>query len=557
MKKILHFHIPKTGGTAIQHHFVEQLGKERVSDTIVGSRLSDALVQFDHFDVIGGHFLLQQGDRLPQNRCCITILRHPFDRFLSEYFYHKIDCADRLLDTRLHGLSLDAHLEQLSLNEQEGLAVQIGMLYPLGTSAQTIISLEEKFAAAVKAVESFDLMGTQEELEDFGCMLDAKFGWNYIPLKLKNVTSQRINVESLSPQQVKKLSALFPYELELYQYAKSRFQVSRREFIRRSIAVASNAAVEGAIPRAASVSEVTPSERPTEFGDRRCTIEEVSVLGEISGGSLTMVGEYFDISLSIKVHEPIDALNAAIAIRDERGLLIFSTNSMQLGHIYSLSQGEYVVRFNMLNRMPRGNYRVDAALIRSESHYLGCYHWRENIASFTVYDSIVSHFEGHVFMDADVVFKSDDGEPAFEHKPYAAAGSRARSLGRINKPLTQFKSTITPSARIENVFPDMEICVSMRVENTGEEAWAASGRQPVALSYRWLAKDGKIVVADGVRTRLPSDVLPGKAVVVPMRIDVPSGPHSLQLVISLVQEAVAWFVDRNPDAVHVIPVELA
>lgn len=270
-----------------------------------------------------------------------------------------------------------------------------------------------------------------------------------------------------------------------------------------------------------------------------------------------MVGEYFDISLKIKVNEPIDTLNVSIAIRDERGLLMFSTNSMQLGHVYSLKQGEYVVRFNMLNRLPRGKYRIDAALIKSESHYFGCYHWHENVASFIVYDSIVTHFEGHIFMDTDVSIKSDTRELTYEHKPYAAAGNQLRSLGRINKPLTQFKSTITPASPIENVFPDMEICVPMCVENTSEEVWAASGKQLVALSYRWLARDGKIVVADGVRTRLPADVLPGKAVIVPMRINTPSEPRSLQLVISLVQEAVAWFVDRNPHAMHVIPVELA
>ena len=83
---------------------------------------------------------------------------------------------------------------------------------------------------------------------------------------------------------------------------------------------------------------------------------------------MVMVGEYFTISLKIVAAEPIDELNVSIAIKDERGLLIFSTSSMRLGHVYSVREGEHVVGFKLLNRMPRGAYRIDAALIKGESH---------------------------------------------------------------------------------------------------------------------------------------------------------------------------------------------
>ena len=101
----------------------------------------------------------------------------------------------------------------------------------------------------------------------------------------------------------------------------------------------------------------------------------------------------------------------------------------------------------------------------------------------------------------------------------------------------------------------MDICVPVRIENISREPWAASGKKSVALTYRWLAKNGDVVVADGVRTRLPGDVLPGRAVIIPMQVTVPSERQPLQLVISLVQEAVAWFVDKNPASSHVATVE--
>lgn len=555
MRKILHFHIPKTGGLALQHYFVERIGKQHVSDTIMGRRLKDALVQFDHRDVISGHFLLEHGDRLPRERCCITVLRNPLDRFLSEYFYNVSDSADRLLDTRRQALSLDAYLDQLSLSEQDAMAVQIGMLYPLGTSSQTAIPLDEKFDAAVRAVDSFELIGVQEELEDFACMLAARFGWEHTPLKLKNVTSQRVGVDSLSSQHAKKLRALFAREFELYQYAKSRFQVSRREFIKRSIILPGNKESDTTLIDAPALAETIQDKIPVELGDRQCTIEEVCISGVSSGLSMVMIGEHFDISIKLKANKSIDALNANVAIKDDRGLLIFSTNSMLLGHVYSLGPGEYDVRFKMLNRMPRGSYSVDVALIPGENHYQGCYHSREDVASFTVHDSAVMQFDGHILMDADVSVVPA-GKAKCVHKPYEAAGHQVRSLGRINKKLSRFESSIRPTAQIEGFFPGMDMCIPVRLENTGQEPWAAFGRQPVALAYRWLGRDGKVVVADGLRTRLPADVPPGMAVIVPMQINVPSEPQSLQLVISLVQEAVAWFVDKNPDSAHVILVEL-
>jgi hypothetical protein len=206
--------------------------------------------------------------------------------------------------------------------------------------------------------------------------------------------------------------------------------------------------------------------------------------------------------------------------------------------------------------MPRGSYYIDAILMQGENRYLGCFHSRERTASFIVYDSMVPYFEGHIFMDVDIALNSVNKKTTYQRKLLPAASNHVRSLGRVNKPLTQFESILTLAGSMGDVFQDMEICLPIRVENCGREPWMASGRHPVALSYRWLARDGEVVVADGIRTRLPSDLSPGGTVVVPMRIGVPSGLRSLQLVISLLQENIAWFVDKNPNAAHVIPIEL-
>lgn len=538
----------------MRHYLIERFGKENVSDCILGHRLNDALVLFGHLNVISGHFFLQQGDELPLNRLCITVLRDPIDRFLSDYSFSKGDCADRLLNTKLHALEFDAYLEQLAQDPLNLPAAQVEMLYPLGTSSQSQLSPGEKLRSAVQAIDLFNLVGIQEELEDLAYMLDAELGGGHTPLRLKNATAQRIEVDSLSPWQLKKIRSLLAHEFELYQHAKSRFQALRREFLTHSVKVSENSSAKVSVDILAAIERPLP-EQSREFGDERCTIEEATVNGEISGSNLVMIGERFHIVVKINAHEYIETLNAGIAIKDERGMLVFGTNTMLLGDSYSLSQGEYTISFSMLNRMRKGNYSVDVALIRSESHYEGCYHWREKVTSFKVHDSAVTHYEGSILMDANVSFAARTDESIYEHKPYVAAGNQVKSFGRLNAPLHQFESIIRPVAHMDGLFPGTEVFVPLRVENISQETWVAYGQQPVTLTYRWLTDDGEIVVADGIRTRLPSDILPGEGVIIPLRVSVPKECQSLQLVISLVQEAVAWFVDRNPQSAFITSID--
>lgn len=557
MPKILHFHLPKTGGTAIRHHLIEQMGASHVSPSVVGMRMEDALLQWEGIDAISGHFSLHQADQLPADRSALTVLRDPIDRFLSEYFFAKSDNAGRLLDARKHAMDLDAYLESLSPREQTGFSLQIEMLYPLGTHSQETLSPDEKLAASVHALDLFELIGIQDELEDFASMLDARFAWPAKPLEQKNVTSLRFHADSLKPHQQHNLHKLLEREFELYQQARNRFRRDRRAFIVRA-STSTRIIMENNSPSAdAAPDEGVPVKVPGDFGDRRCEIKEVFVFGEVSGRDYAAAGEQLTISINVMAHEAIDQLNIGIAIKDERGLLIFGTNAMLLGNIYSLSPGMYTVQFHMLNRVTHGRYSVDVALVRTLSHYEGCYHWLEQAAFFEVHEAAASHFEGRLLMDADVEMISASSDASWTRVPYTESKRQIRSLGRINKPLEQFASAITPMCQLEQLDGGADVLLPMRVENLGDEVWPTFGQQPVVLSYRWLAADGTVLVADGLRTRLPSDVSPGSAVIVPLKVRVPYEKGDCRLLISLVQEGVAWFAESNPDSTCFMSLSIA
>jgi len=547
MRKILHFHLPKTGGTAIRHHLIGQMGTAHVSPSIVGMRLSDALLQWEGLDAISGHFSLHQADPLPTDRCALTVLRDPIDRFLSEYFFSKIDNAGRLLEARKHAMDLDAYLESLSPREQAVFSLQIEMLYPLGTHSQATLSPDEKLAASLRALDLFELVGIQDELEDFASMLDVRFAWPTRPLEQQNVTSLRPQPGSLKPHQQHTLKKLLEGEFELYQQARSRFRLDRRAFITRAPTSTMDIPEHSKSADPAAV-ESAPAKTPCDFGDKRCEIKKVFVSGEVSGRDYVAAGELLTISIELLAHEVIDVLNIGIAIKDERGLLIFGTNAILLGNTYSLSPGTYKAQFHMLNRVALGRYSVDVALVRTLSHYEGCYHSLEQAAFFDVTEAAASHFEGRLLMDADVEMISASSEASWIRVPHTQPECQIRSLGRINRPLAQFAAAITPMCQLDQLDSGADVLLPMRVENLGDEIWPTLGQQPVVLSYRWLTAEGAVMVADGLRTRLPSDVSPGSAVIVPLRVRVPYEQGGCRLLISLVQEGVAWFAESNPNS---------
>jgi 4-amino-4-deoxy-L-arabinose transferase-like glycosyltransferase len=135
--------------------------------------------------------------------------------------------------------------------------------------------------------------------------------------------------------------------------------------------------------------------------------------------------------------------------------------------------------------------------------------------------------------------------PAFA---FATPGPIARPSGRIAV-LAPPGSTTTGEV--------LELPV--RVTNTGMEIWSAtgigSGTYRVAVAYRWLDARGAVVVAEGERTLLPADVPPGGTVELRARVPTPRRPGSYRLVLTLVQESVAWF-DQAAGVAAVQPLKI-
>lgn len=97
----------------------------------------------------------------------------------------------------------------------------------------------------------------------------------------------------------------------------------------------------------------------------------------------------------------------------------------------------------------------------------------------------------------------------------------------------------------EQVWHGEPLLASIAFSNTGAIPWLTFGNHPVRLSYRWLAPNGKKVIAEGTRTPLPSPIPPNRKLAIDMRIDPPPEPGEYLLLIDLVEEGIGWFSEKG------------
>ena len=553
MQGIFHFHLPKTGGMALHAFLVDQLGKEGVSPPLGAGDFNENLLRWSGKAAISGHFSVRQGDSLPKSRICLTVLRNPVDRLISEFYYNRHDVDGLFLSARRFVVSLDEYLEELTQGYNEKALTQISMLYPFGTASQSNLTLEQKLGSAVRALEQFDLVGIQEELEDFSRMLSASMSWPVLPLHHKNKSSKIGSSRILSNGQVKKLESLLEPEIELYNQAVKIFRANRREFISSSGSVTKTINVSATLPVIESdsncpITSGNSAQSPKNFGNLKCEIMAVTAGGNLSGFNKAMAGELMEVTIQFVAHQSVDQLNVGFSISDERGSLMYGTNSLLLNKLFSVDAGKYVAIFTFLNRLGPGFYSIDAALIRTKSHYDDCYHWLERVTQFQVDAYASQHYEGRVLLDVNVNFGGQCSDAKWSAARPSQEIHEARAFGRLNLPLNEYASLIEPMTQFDILPSGVDTLLQVKITNLGNQPWPSSGRQPVNLSYKWIRDNGIIVVEDGLRTQLNGDIESGQSAVLPLLVRTPTENGNFLLLISLVQEQVAWFFDQNADS---------
>jgi hypothetical protein len=128
----------------------------------------------------------------------------------------------------------------------------------------------------------------------------------------------------------------------------------------------------------------------------------------------------------------------------------------------------------------------------------------------------------------------------------------------IPLPITKiFQQEIKVFEFPEIVASQSSINVPVILKNTSNFLWSNKSNKPTNFSYRWIDSNGNLAVfdGDGERTLLPYDMSPGDLVALNSVIKTPNIPGQYKLILTMVQEHVAWFHDQNADFLE-IPVKV-
>jgi len=134
---------------------------------------------------------------------------------------------------------------------------------------------------------------------------------------------------------------------------------------------------------------------------------------------------------------------------------------------------------------------------------------------------------------------ADDLGPPGPDVAYGAG--RLNALRAVTATLPPFGARYDTSAVARSVTSGDLFSAKVTLTNTSPGIWAAGGTNPVHLSYHWLDANGNVVVWDGVRATLPSDVQPGATVTTTATVLAPPTRGAYTLRFDLVREGIGWF----------------
>jgi hypothetical protein len=224
--RILHLHIPKTAGTAIRVAFGLPKHNLHVFPHYSEHLYKDAIA--DDYDVFSGHYGYDTAARLGGR--IITVIRNPFDRFVSTYFFWR-DLYERGIERSRHAeLAARFPLEEFAqivddaamLAEFHNRATwQIAGNTNLGYRTEQRsrgLTDEDVFALACRNLSGFALVGLQERMRDFKVGLERLFGI-FIVIRQVNVTKERLALADIPLSTRRHIYRWIAVDMALYEQA--------------------------------------------------------------------------------------------------------------------------------------------------------------------------------------------------------------------------------------------------------------------------------------------------------------------------------------------------
>ncbi len=116
----------------------------------------------------------------------------------------------------------------------------------------------------------------------------------------------------------------------------------------------------------------------------------------------------------------------------------------------------------------------------------------------------------------------------------------------------EWSSVEAPSSMIAG----STLAVPIALRNASSHRWPSAGPTRVKVSYHWLQEDGDVLIREGKRTNLPTDVAAGGMIRTEAQVDVPERAGRYVLAFDLIRERVSWFSDADQKQMYRMAVEV-
>ncbi|BAL22586.1 hypothetical protein AZKH_0240 [Azoarcus sp. KH32C] len=245
---------------------------------------------------------------------------------------------------------------------------------------------------------------------------------------------------------------------------------------------------------------------------------------ELTEGDEVQYGQIITLRIEFYVTRALQNLELGIHIFDEAKRWAFGTNTRLLGHKFTdVPPGRHCVTHHVVANLPIGSYSAGFAFTERLPVGEKQLAWFDALCNFRVTREEDQLFAGYAYLPTEITLSSTP--PAADRAIVHDASGRLET-----------------SERLSVLAPNQSLSVPLTIHNNGMQDWLGDFFRPISIAYRWLEPATGRVLIEGGRSALPQGRLAaGCLLQTSLNITTPNTPGAYTLLITLVQERVAWF----------------